>query len=190
MQPSWRLPEEIEKPFRDGLDHVAKQRGAELQPMLKQLSAEQLAGIVNLSCLVTAYTALDVAERRWPSDAQVRRMAQGVVKDGNRDDHAGVTEQNVYLFLSQCALGFKPYEDVFADVFTDPPEFFAAPLYFTANMLATFVPNGKTIWQFLDLIESSYEGAWLLDLNVLPALMVRARMPQPDQGSGTSSAGQ
>lgn len=181
MQPSWKLPEETEKPFRDGLGHAAKRRVTELHGMLKQLSTEQLAGMVTLSCYVAAYTAIDVVERQWPNDAQVRRMAQKTVEGGTSFAEFGVTEENVYRFLSHCALGGQPYEDVFANIFPNPPEFFAAPLFITANVLATFVPQGKTIWEFLDLIEAAYEGAWLLDLNLLPALMVRARMPQSEQ---------
>jgi uncharacterized membrane protein len=87
----------------------------------------------------------------------------------------------VYLFTSQCALGFKPYADVFADIFGTPDDLLAAPFFIAVSVLAAYVPKGKTIWEFLEQIETAYEGAWLLDLNVLPALMVRARMPQPSK---------
>lgn len=38
------------------------------------------------------------------------------------------------------------------------------------------------------MIEDAYEKAWLLDLNLLPALMVRARMPQPEQAIDANSS--
>jgi len=189
MRPSWKLPAETEEPFRDALDHAAKRRISELHAMLERLPREQLEGAAGLCGLVSAYTAIDVTERKWPTDAQVRRMAQGITEGENRDKQYGVTEQNLYLWLSQCALGFKNYADVFDDIFDDPREFLAAPFFFTANLLAGFVPMGKTIWEFVEQIESAYEKVLLLDLNLLPALMVRARMPQPAQSAEANSEG-
>jgi hypothetical protein len=44
MHPGWRIPAEIEKPFRDALDHAAKRRVSELHSMLERLTEEQMAG--------------------------------------------------------------------------------------------------------------------------------------------------
>lgn len=184
MNPSWRLSEEIEKPFRKALDHASKRRISELHGLLAEMTDEQIAGAIGLCGFATAYVAIDVVERRWPTDAGLRRMAENLMKGGNPDERFGVTAENVYRFTSQCALGFKPYADVFGNIFGSPDELLTAPFFITVNVLAAYVPKGQTIWEFLEQIESAYEGAWLLDLNVLPALMVRARMPQPEQASG------
>jgi hypothetical protein len=64
MSPSWRIPEDTEKPFRQALDHAAKRRADELHGFLEELQEEQLAGIVGLCAIVTAYTAIDVTERK------------------------------------------------------------------------------------------------------------------------------
>lgn len=184
MSPGWRLPQEIEKPFRDALDHAAKGRVNELHDLLRSLTEEQIASAISLCGFATAYTAIDVVERRWPTDAGLRQMAAKTVEGDNPAERFGVTEQNVYLFVSQVALGFKPYVEVFGSVFADPAELFAAPFFITVDVLASFVPKGQTIWEFLELIEDSFEKAWLLDLNLLPALMVRARIPQPEQTPG------
>lgn len=177
QQPSWRLSEEIEKPFREALNHASKCQTEELRALIERLSEEQLAGAVGLCGFVVAYTAINAVHRRWPTDNGLRVMAEKTVEGENLDQRFGVTEQNVYLFASQCALGFKPYAEIFDGIFTDPHEFFAAPFFITVNVLATFAPKGTTVEDFLNTIESAYEGAWLLDLNLLPALMVRARMP-------------
>jgi hypothetical protein len=50
--------------------------------------------------------------------------------------------------------------------------------FITVKVLATFTPKGKDMGEFLDLMEAAREGAWLLDLNLLPALMFRARLPR------------
>jgi hypothetical protein len=181
MNSSWRIPADVEETFREALDHAAKHRVSELHGMVDRLNQQQIEGSVSLCGLISAYTAIDVVKRRWPTDAGLRRMAQRTAEGDNPDVEQGVTEQNVYLFLSQCALGPKPFAEVFGDSFEDPYEFFAAPFFITVDLLATFVPKDQTIWQWLDVIEDAYEKAWLLDLNLLPALMVRARMPQPEQ---------
>jgi hypothetical protein len=190
MKPSWRIPEETEKPFRKALDHASARRVSELHDMLFRLPEERLAEAVGLCGFVSAYTAIDVVERRWPTDAGLRRIAERITEGENRDEQFGVTEQNLYLWLSQCALGFKAYAEVFGDVFDDPHEFLAAPFFFTINLLARFHPKETSVSDFLNLIETAYEGAWTLDLNLLPALMVRARVPQPEQvpGGGTGSS--
>lgn len=183
MNPSWKLPAELEKPFRQALDHAAKRRVGELHDLLTGLSDEQIAGAVGLCGFVAAYIASDVVERRWPTDSGVRRMAQKTVQGENPDQQYGVTEDSVYRFLSRCALGFEPYADVFEDLSGDPRKYLAAPFFITVNFLATFSPKDKNIWEFLDQIESAYEAAWIADINILPALMVRSRMPQPGQGT-------
>jgi hypothetical protein len=190
MNDSRRFPKEFEEPFRDALDHAAKRRTAELRVLRERLTAQQVEATVGLCGLAAAYTAINAVGRKWPTDSGLRLMAKKTVEDGNRDEQSGVTEQNMYLFLSECALGFKPFAKVFAGVFEDPDEFFAAPFFLTINLLATFLPEGQTVWEFLDVIEDAYEKAWLLDLNLLPALMVRARMPQPEQTPNARSAGQ
>lgn len=130
---------------------------------------------------MTAYAAIDVVSRRWPTDDGLRLIAKKAVAGENPDANFGVTEENVYLFLSEVALGFKPYEDVFGRIFEDPHELLAAPFFFTINVLVRSLPEGTSFGGFLNMIEDAYEKAWLLDLNLLPALMIRARMPQPDQ---------
>lgn len=181
MNPSWRISEEIEKPFREALNHASKRRVSELHDLLTRLTDEQVAGAIGLCGLMSAYTAINVVERRWPTDAGLRRMAERITDGENRDEQFGVTERNMYLWLSQCALGFKAYADVFDDLFHDPYEFLAAPFFFTVNLLIRFRPKEISFGGFLNMIEDAYEGAWLLDLNLLPALMVRAQMPQPEQ---------
>ncbi|MBO0804206.1 MAG: hypothetical protein J2P25_14170 [Nocardiopsaceae bacterium] len=186
MDARWRLPREFEEPFRDALDHAAKRRIGELRALLQGLTDQQTDVAVNMCGFVCAYTAINTVSRRWPTDGGLRLMAEKATEGTGRDAPYGVTEQNVYLFLSKCALGFKTYPEVFADAFDDPDVFLSAPFHITVNLLGTFVPKDKTIWEFLDVIEDAYEKAWLLDLNLLPALMVRARMPQPEGVSDAS----
>ncbi|HSZ41770.1 MAG TPA: hypothetical protein VK817_17585 [Trebonia sp.] len=190
MHPNWRIPEENEKPFRDALNHAGLRHVSELHTMLEQMPEEQLAGSIGLCGFVSAYTAIDVVSRRWPTDAGLRQMAQGIAEEGTEYERFGVTEQNVYLWLSQCAIGLNAYTDVFADAFDDPYKFMAAPFFFTANIIARFRPRESDIGDFLDLIETAYEQAFAVDLNLLPALMVRNRLAQKTQEQGASTGNQ
>lgn len=177
MKSGWRLPKELEEPFREALDHASKRRTAELRALRERMTSAQIDTAVSLCGLVAAYTAVNTVSRRWPTDDGLRLMAEKTVEGGNRDEQSGVTAENMYRFLSECALGFKPFAEVFGGTFQDPDEFFAAPFFLTVNLIATFLPQGSSLGEFLDVIEDAYEKAWLLDLNLLPALMVRARMP-------------
>lgn len=181
--PPWKLSEEIEKPFRHALDRAAKGKPDEVRELLHGMTDEQIAGCLTMSGWVAAYTAINAVSRRWPTDHGLHVLAQKVVEGGNRDEAQGVTEENVYKYVSEVALQCKSYADVFDGVFEDPGESLSAPLFIAVNVLTTFLPKDKTIWEFLDQIETAYEAAYLVDLNVLPALMVRARMPQPEQQS-------
>ena len=190
MHPSWRIPVGNEKPFRDALNHASMRRAGELHSMLQQMPEEQLAGSTGLCSYVSAYTAIDVVSRRWPTDDGLRRMAQAIAEEDNSYEQFGVTEQNMYLWLSQCALGFNAYNSVFVDVFDDTRKFMAAPFFFTVNMLSRFRPKESTMGDFLDMIETAYETAFALDLNVLPALMVRDRITRKVQAQGAGTGNQ
>lgn len=180
MNQSWTIAEEIEKPFREALNYASKRRATDLHALLAGLTEAQVAGAIGLCGFVSAYTAIDVVSRKWPSEEGLRLIADRVVMGNEADGQFGVTKDNLYRYLSQCALGFKSYPDVFGDVFTDPHELLSAPFFFTINLVAKAMPEGTSVGDFLDQIEDAYEKAWLLDLNLLPAFMVRARMPEPE----------
>lgn len=178
MQPIWRIPASIEDPFRETLGRVIEHRIGELHSALEQMSQEELEGGVGLCGLVSAYVVIDTVGRRWPADVHMRRMAQKIAEAESRDAEYGVTEENLYLWLSKCALGFKPYAEIFESVFENPYTFLAAPYFFTRHLLSRFRPKGKTAAEFLEDIEKAYEMAGLLNRDLLPALMVQERMSQ------------
>lgn len=180
MQLVGRIPRNIEKPFREALNHAAHQRVGELRALLASLTGEQVAECVRLCAYVAAYTAIDVVSRRWPNDEGVRQMADGTAKSAGSDAWPGITPENLYLFLSRCGLGFEEYASVFDGVFSDAADLWMAPFFLTIELVAAFGPEELSIPDFLDVAEEAYETAQQVDLSVLPALMLRSRA-QPEQ---------
>lgn len=181
-----RIPRKDEEAFRDAINHASHKRINELRAQLETMSDEQVATAIRLCAFVSAYTAIDVVSRRWPTDEGVRMIAEKTARSAGENAWPGVTEENLYLFLSRCALGFEDLSAVLGNEFKDGYELLMAPFFWTIHLLATFGPKELSVAQFLDVIEDAYEKAWLLDLNLLPALMVRARMPQQGQTPGRS----
>jgi hypothetical protein len=183
------LPRKYEKPFRDALNHAGHMRVDELRTALRGMTDEQAGAGIQLCAFVSAYTVIDVVSRRWPTDSEIRQIADGTAEIAGSDTWPGVTGQNVYLWLSRCAFGFEDLAEVLGKEFKDTDDLLMAPFFLTIDVLATFLPKGQSIGGFLDVIEDAYEKAWQLDLNLLPALMVRSRMPRPEQGPGAGNSG-
>lgn len=183
------FPQKYERPFRDALNHAGSKRVDELRAALRGMTEEQVGASIQLCAYVAAYTMSDVVSRRWPTDAEVRQIAEGTAKSAGVNAWPGVTAQNLYLFLSRCALGFEDLAEVLGSTFEDTDDLLMAPFFLTVNLLGTFGPDEQSISEFLDVIEDAYEKAWLLDLNLLPALMVRARTSQSRQEAGSGAGG-
>jgi hypothetical protein len=165
----------VERIFRKALGHAARAELAELIQVEEALSDEHLALCIQLCAFVTGYTAIDVCGRKWPNNASVRRMAEGSANIGEIVKRTGLTADDAFEYISRVALGFEPLEKVFPD----PEKISRIPFLVASNILATYAPRERHWWEFLDVIENALEKAWVTDLNVLPALMLRARMSAP-----------
>lgn len=179
MNTGYGIPQKDEEAFRAALNHAGHKRVDELRSALDRMTDQQIATAVRLCGFVSAYTVIDVVNRRWPTDEGVRLIAEKTARSAGANAWPGVTEQNLHLFLSRCALGFEDFTVVLNDAFPDADDLLMAPFFLTIQLLGTFGPSEQSISAFLDVVEDAYEKAWQLDLNLLPALMVRARMPQP-----------
>jgi hypothetical protein len=181
LPPGLGIPDESEHFFREALNHAGQCHVSELHDMLEPMPDEQLSGIIGLCGLVSAYTVIDVMGRAWPTDDGLRQIAHVITEEGKDYEQFGVTEQNLHLWLSQCAIRFNAYAEVFVDTFDDPRMFVAAPFFFTANIVARFRPRESRTGDFLDMIENAYESAFAFDPKLLPALMVRDRITRKAQ---------
>jgi hypothetical protein len=167
----------VEGPARQMLGHAIRGEQAELAAAIRAGGTEWRRRVLGLFLVTAAYIAVDVSGR-WPTDADLRKIARAVAE---HEDITPLTEVEVHEYLSGAALGFRPPVGALGD---DDTAAAVGPALITGGMLFTFRPRGGKWWDYLDQIERAYEAAETTDLSVLPALQVRARMLEEVESAG------
>jgi hypothetical protein len=165
-----RIPPEIEDAFRDALGHAARAEADALGALLDGLTEEQVASCAWLCTVATGYAAIDACGREWPSESNLRTIAQNAIISNNAKK-SGLTEQEIYDFVARVSLRFEPINEVFPE----PERMVILPFYITAHVLIALHPAEGKWWNFLDKIEAMFEISEAADLDVTPAIMLRAR---------------
>jgi hypothetical protein len=165
-----RISPDIEKPFRDALEHAIRNEHEEMREGLLRLTDEQIASCLVLCSFVAGYVAIDVCGGQWPIEENLRRLAEGTTKSDNARAF-GLKAQDSYAYVKRVALGGELVNAVFS-----PPED-AATLSFviTGRLLVAFRSADQHWWEYLNKIEEAMEAALAVDLDLLPALMLRSR---------------
>lgn len=158
----------VEEPTRKMLGYAIRGETQDLSALILSVGTQRYRRVIALCLLAAAYVAAD-ASGRWPTDADMREIARLVHERGIA---VKLDQEDVYDYLSGAVLGFKSLpkalgSDVAAAIL---------PVLVTASMLFTFRPDGQKWWDYLDQIWSAYEKAETVDVSVLPALQVRAKM--------------
>jgi hypothetical protein len=136
-------------------------------------SDEQYHEILGFCILFSGYVAIRVVGNQWPNEAGVRRIAQNTARAAVVAKKFELDEADVHSYLTRCALGFEPLEQVFPA----PGEAAMLPLIITAGLLLTFCPPNTKWWEFLETIEEATELAGSVNAEVVfPAIMLRVRM--------------
>jgi hypothetical protein len=158
----------VEKPTRDMLGHAIRGELPDLATLIQSVGGEQYRYVLGLCMTAAAYIAVDVSGR-WPTDADVKEIARLVAE---RETEIQLDQADVYDYLSRAVLDFQPLPDALGDDVAAA----TLPVLITGSMLFTFRPKGGKWWDYLDQIWAAYAAAERLDVSVLPALQVRARM--------------
>jgi hypothetical protein len=158
----------VEEPTRDMLGHAIRGELPDLAAVIQSVGNERYKQALGLCLIAAAYVAVDVSGR-WPTDADVQEIARLV---NERGTEVKLDQADVYDYLSGAALGFRSLPDALGDDVAAV----TLPLLITGSMLFMFRPKGEKWWDYLDQIWSAYETAETVDVSVLPALQVRARM--------------
>jgi hypothetical protein len=156
----------VEQPTRAMLGHAMRHELEDLAALVGAAGDEVVASVIGLCVFASGYIAIDVCER-WPTQRDLQEIAKSASKSATKLD---LDESDIYEYLSRVVLGSEKLDDVFA-----MPKAGTLPLLITANLLATFRPQEKHWWEYLDQIWDAAEVADRTSLSVLPALMLRAR---------------
>jgi hypothetical protein len=165
-----RISPDIEKPFRDALGHAVRNEIEELHDGLLRLTDEQIASCLSLCAFVSGYIAIDVCGRQWPDEDNLRRLGEATTESSNARA-SGLRAEDSYAYVKRVALRGQLLNEVF------PPPDYGSTLSFevTGRLLVAFGPADQHWWEYLNRIEEALEAAQAIDLDLLPALMLRAR---------------
>lgn len=166
----------VEEPARQLLGHAIRGELAELAAAIRAGGSERYRQVVGLFLVTAAYIAVDVSGR-WPTEADLRKIAEAVAE---HEVGTPLSEGEVYEYLSGAALGFRPPSGALGG----DAAAVVRPALITGSMLFIFRPRGGKWWDYLEQIERAYEAAETTDLSVLPALQVRARMLEEVESAG------
>lgn len=90
----------------------------------------------------------------------------------------GLSADDSYAYVKRAALQFVPLDRVFPGAKFDGEDNQDSVLLtfkITGHLLVAYCPRELEWWEFLGKIEQAYEIAQVADLDVLPAMMLRAR---------------
>ncbi len=164
------IPRKLEKPFRDALGHAIKDEIDELAEGLLQLSDEQMEFCFGMSATVAGFVAIDVCGRQWPDEDNLHGIAGATTRwPGERK--FDLQAEDSYSFVKRIALGGERWDAVFPE----PADRAYLPIVITGRLLVSFCPRELEWWEYLDVIEASFEVTARMDLALLPSLMLRSR---------------
>jgi hypothetical protein len=154
--------------LRKLLGHAIRGEFGEMISRAGSLGEQRFLECLACCLRVAGYIAIDVSGYKWPSDADVREIAQRMAR---MDSDFELPEADTYEFLARAALGFE----TLTDVFPDKEKAASVPLLTTASLLVAYRPEGKHWWEYLDVIESALEEADPLSEAAFPAALLLSR---------------
>jgi hypothetical protein len=172
-----QIDPKVEEPARKLLGHAIRGELDELAELWTALDVTQLAECMSLFSRVAGYIAIDVNGWQWPSESDIREIAQGIAA---LDTDYVLMEADAYDYLSRGALGFE----TLLDVFPDRGKIATVPLLTSASLLVAYRPDGKHWWEYLDVIESALEEAAPLSDAAFPAALLFSRRNRAQQARG------
>jgi hypothetical protein len=165
-----RITPDIEKPFRKALGHAIRNEHEEMWQVLRGLSQEEFVSCLSLCVHVSGHVAIDVCGRQWPNEANLRVIAEAATESTFAREF-GLKAEDSYAYMKRVVLGFEPIDKVFPS----PEDAVTLSFTITGHLLGAFHLAEEEWWEYLNRIEEAYEVAKAADLDLLPALMLRAR---------------
>jgi hypothetical protein len=118
------------------LGHAIRGELAELAAAIRAGGSERRRQVLGLLLVTAPYIAVDVSGR-WPTDADLRKIARAVAEHENSTP---LTEVEVHEYVSGAALGFRPP----AGALGDDTAAAVGPALITGGMLFIFRPRAAS----------------------------------------------
>jgi hypothetical protein len=167
----------VEEPLRKLLGHAIRGEFGEMITRADSLGEQRFLNCLAFCLRVAGYIVIDVSGYKWPTDTDVREIAQRMAM---MDSDYELPEEGAYEFLARAALGFEPL----TDVFPDKEKAASVPLLTTASLLVAYRPEGKHWWEYLDVIEGALEEAAPLSEAAFPAALLLSRRSRALKANG------
>jgi hypothetical protein len=174
-----RINAKPEKALRVALTSAARGEPDQITAAFAVLDDRERAEALGLAIIITCYVTVDACGTQWPVQASVRRIAGALATGTTVAERLQLDAEEIYAYLSRTVLGQERLEDVIPD----EPQFTRLPIIVADQALTVYCPKEKSVWDYLDQIESAIEIASALDTTVLPAAVMRAYLPKPEAGS-------
>ena len=165
-----RIPPGFEKPFRKAVGHAIRDEIPDMAGVLLDLDDKQAAFCLAMCSHVTGYVAVDVSDRDWPNETDIRDIA-GAATRWPEGGTFQLREEDSYAYVKRVALGFEPLDEVFPG----PDDSGTLPFVITGRLLVSFCPPDIKWWEYLNRIEDVIEFTEQADLDLLPGLILRSR---------------
>jgi hypothetical protein len=126
----------FEEPTRDLLKHVVRGEYQEIAKLIEAIGEQRFAERLSLCLRVAGYIAINISGHRWPTDTELRRIAQLTAETDLGFDLA---EADTYDYLARAALGFEPL----LEALPDKEKAASVPLLATASLLVAYRTDGR-----------------------------------------------
>jgi hypothetical protein len=163
-----RIDPAIEKPTRDLLGHAVRGEFDKLTDVIEEIGEGRFLECVSLCVQVSGYIVIDVCGHKWPTDADLREIAQ-LMADVDMD--FDLAKADVYAHLSRVVLGFEPL----IELFPEKEKVAAIPVLTTTTLLVSYRTDWKHWWEYLDAIERALEEAAPVSEAAVPAILLLSR---------------
>ncbi|MQA77396.1 MAG: hypothetical protein GEV10_02765 [Streptosporangiales bacterium] len=145
-----RINPTIEEATRTMLNHAVRGELEELRKKGASLDEGALREALGLCLAIAAHVTVDVCGGERPSEADLRTLADNVAK-AETEFKLDATE--IHRYLARSVFGGESLDQVFSS-----EDAASLPFLATGSILASYSPDGREWWDYLDAVESAIEA--------------------------------
>jgi hypothetical protein len=171
-----RINAKVEKVLREAVGNTPRVEPDQIGAPLATLTGVERAEALTLGSIVTCYVMVDACGTQWPDNANARHIAEDLATTSTTAKRLRLDAEEIYAYLSRTVLGPEPLDNVIPDRARAE----RLVIIVAGEALAVYSPEGGSMWEYLDQVESAIEIAMTLDASVLSAAVMRAYLPKAE----------